>query len=90
MGVHTSTISKYECGESLPGLEVLRRLAEVLDLSCDALAGRTGRARRSAEVELRLDRLAELIEQLPAASRAAILHAVDEIESEVRKVLRRA
>ena len=41
LGVHNSTLNKYESGEREPDLETLHKLAEIYEVSTDYLLGRT-------------------------------------------------
>ena len=40
LGVGRTTLTKWETGENLPGIEVLDRLASILEVSADELLGR--------------------------------------------------
>lgn len=41
IGIHNSTLNKYESGEREPDLEILNKLADLYDVSVDWLSGRT-------------------------------------------------
>jgi transcriptional regulator with XRE-family HTH domain len=45
VGISPSIVSRYELGRGEPRLSVLRRLADVLDVTTDFLLGRAARAR---------------------------------------------
>ncbi|HVS60348.1 MAG TPA: helix-turn-helix transcriptional regulator [Gemmatimonadaceae bacterium] len=50
VGVHVRQVSKYEMGTSLPTLDRIRRMAEVLDVSADELVfGSSKRKKASSE-----------------------------------------
>lgn len=50
VGVHVRQVSKYEMGTSLPTLDRIRRMAEVLDVSADELVfGSSKRKKPSAD-----------------------------------------
>lgn len=64
IGVHVRQISKYEMGTSLPTLERIRRMAEVLDVSADELVFGTSKRRKPAADSLKNPILAERLRTL--------------------------
>jgi len=64
IGVHVRQISKYEMGTSLPTLERIRRMAEVLDVSADELVFGTSKRRKPAAESLKNPILAERLRTL--------------------------
>lgn len=64
IGVHVRQISKYEMGTSLPTLERIRRMAEVLDVSADELVFGSTKRRRSAAESIKNPVLAERLRTL--------------------------
>lgn len=67
IGVHVRQISKYEMGTSLPTLERIRRMAEVLDVSADELVFGSTKRRKGPDsiknpvLAERLRRLEEMV-----------------------------
>lgn len=64
IGVHVRQISKYEMGTSLPTLERIRRMAEVLDVSADELVFGASKRRRPAADAIKNPVLAERLRTL--------------------------
>lgn len=64
IGVHVRQISKYEMGTSLPTLERIRRMAEVLNVTADELVFGSTKRRRSAAESIKNPVLAERLRTL--------------------------
>jgi transcriptional regulator with XRE-family HTH domain len=77
--IYTTTIAKLESGERAAKLDEVVALADVFNLSIDALVGRSGRRSRTGDKSLPLHALAKR-----TASTAA---AVDALEAGVREHL---
>lgn len=76
-GIPARHLSCYETGRLTPSVEMVMKLAEVLDVSLDhLLTGDGPRGRLSAEDQIFLERL-ERARQLPADDKAFLLELLD-------------
>jgi transcriptional regulator with XRE-family HTH domain len=79
IGVHVRQISKYEMGTSLPTLERIRRMAEVLDVSADELVFGASKRRRPAADAIKNPVLAERLRTLEQMATRDELRSVIEL-----------
>lgn len=79
IGVHVRQISKYEMGTSLPTLERIRRMAEVLDVSADELVFGASKRRRPATDAIKNPVLAERLRTLEQMATRDELRSVIEL-----------
>lgn len=79
IGVHVRQISKYEMGTSLPTLERIRRMAEVLDVSADELVFGASKRRRPATGAIKNPVLAERLRTLEQMATRDELRSVIEL-----------
>lgn len=92
IGADTGQISRYETGKMAPGADVIVKLAEALDVSCDHLLIDAAPRRPFAPPDHHLgDRLAQL-DELTDEDRTALLHMLDALiaKNRVRNALRDA
>ena len=75
MDVSTAAVSKWESGQSLPGLPMLVRLADFFEVSLDAMMGYEARSHRREDMVARIKQLT--------------IQRSDEVIPEVREALRR-
>lgn len=75
VGTRAAQISKFERGNYVPRLDLLARLAEVLDVSLDYLI--TGREIREPQRDLRLRDRVEALEALPTHQRDNLIAFLD-------------
>lgn len=87
IGVHVRQISKYEMGTSLPTLERIRRMAEVLEVSADELVfGVAKRKTSSPNGSLKHPVLAERLRKLEAVvTRDDLKSIVDFLDAFIAK-----
>ena len=86
IGVHVRQISKYEMGTSLPTLERIRRMAEVLDVTADELVFGSTKRRRSAAESIKNPMLAERLRTLEGmVSRDELRSVIDLLDAFIAK-----
>lgn len=86
IGVHVRQISKYEMGTSLPTLDRIRRMAEVLDVSADELVFGASKRRRPAPDSIKNPVLAERLRTLEQmASRDELRSVIDVLDAFIAK-----
>ena len=86
IGVHVRQISKYEMGTSLPTLERIRRMAEVLDVSADELVFGSTKRRRTAGESIKNPVLAERLRTLEQmASRDELRSVIEVLDAFIAK-----
>ncbi len=90
VGLSERMVAYYEAQGGVPSAELLRKFADALDVSTDALLGRTATRRESPEpqINLRLWRRVRRIEELPSHDRKTILKMIDAMANQAgnRKV----
>lgn len=90
VGLSQRMVAYYEAQGGVPSAELLRKFADALDVSTDALLGRTATRRESPEpqINLRLWRRVRRIEELPSHDRKTILKMIDAMANQAgnRKV----
>jgi len=86
VGVHVRQVSKYEMGTSLPTLERIRRMAEVLDVSADDLVFGSTKRKKPAADSLKNPILAERLRTLEQmASRDELRSVIDLLDAFIAK-----
>jgi len=75
IGTRAAQVSKFECGNYVPRLDLLARLGEVFDVSLDYLI--TGREIREPQRDFRLRDRVEALETLPANQRDNLVSFLD-------------
>ena len=86
VGVHVRQVSKYEMGTSLPTLERIRRMAEVLDVSADDLVFGSSKRKKPAADSLKNPILAERLRTLEQmASRDELRSVIDLLDAFIAK-----
>lgn len=87
-GISKRMVAYYEIQGGTPAPELLVRLAEALEVTTDALAGRKSAPRRDEPISpesLRLWRRVKRIEELPLHDRKTILKMIDAMADARRK-----
>lgn len=87
IGVHVRQVSKYEMGTSLPTLERIKRMAEVLEVSADEIVFGVAKRRTASETaSIRHPVLAERLRKLETvASRDDLRSIVDLLDAFIAK-----
>ena len=86
IGVHVRQVSKYEMGTSLPTLERIRRMAEVLEASADELVFGVAKRKTSSTSSVKFPVLAERLKKLDAVvSRDDLKSIVDLLDAFIAK-----
>jgi transcriptional regulator with XRE-family HTH domain len=87
IGVHVRQVSKYEMGTSLPTLERIKRMAEVLEVSADEIVFGVSRRRVTADnSSIKHPVLAEKLRKLESvASRDDLKSVVDLLDAFIAK-----
>lgn len=86
VGVHVRQVSKYEMGTSLPTLERIRRMAEVLDVSADDLVFGSSKRKKPAADSLKNPILAERLRTLEQmVSRDELRSVIDLLDAFIAK-----
>jgi transcriptional regulator with XRE-family HTH domain len=86
IGVHVRQISKYEMGTSLPTLERIRRMAEVLEVSADEVVFGVAKRRPGSNGTVKYPVLAERIRKLEAVvTRDDLRSIVDFLDAFIAK-----
>jgi len=57
LGIHNSTLAKYESGEREPDIETINKLARLYEVSVDYLMGRSEKETKVIEKSYELDQL---------------------------------
>jgi transcriptional regulator with XRE-family HTH domain len=86
IGVHVRQVSKYEMGTSLPTLERIRRMAEVLQVSADELVFGVPKRKAAESPAIRYPVLAERLRKLEAVvTRDDLKSIVDFLDAFIAK-----
>jgi len=86
IGVHVRQVSKYEMGTSLPTLERIRRMAEVLEVSADELVFGVAKRKTSSTSSVKFPVLAERLKKLDAVvTRDDLKSIVDLLDAFIAK-----
>ncbi len=84
--VHVRQVSKYEMGTSLPTLERIRRMAEVLEVSADELVFGVPKRKTAAAPSVKYPVLAERLKKLEAVvTRDDLKSIVDFLDAFIAK-----
>jgi transcriptional regulator with XRE-family HTH domain len=86
VGVHVRQVSKYEMGTSLPTLERIRRMAEVLEVSADELVFGVTKRKTSTNGSIKHPVLAERLRKLESVvGREDLKSIVDFLDAFIAK-----
>lgn len=86
IGVHVRQVSKYEMGTSMPTLERIRRMAEVLDVSADELVFGAAKRRSASANTFKNPVLAERLRTLEQmASRDELRSVIELLDAFIAK-----
>jgi len=86
IGVHVRQVSKYEMGTSMPTLDRIRRMAEVLDVSADELVFGAAKRPRAASNAIKNPLLAERLRTLEQmVSRDELRSVIDLLDAFIAK-----
>lgn len=86
IGVHVRQVSKYEMGTSLPTLERIKRMAEVLGVSADEIVFGVAKRRMPENGSIKHPVLAEKLRKLESvASREDLKSIVDLLDAFIAK-----
>lgn len=86
IGVHVRQVSKYEMGTSLPTLERIRRMAEVLEVSADELVFGVAKRRPGSAGSVKYPILAERLKKLESVvTRDDLKSIVDFLDAFIAK-----
>ena len=77
VGMSRRTLPYYEKRNGCPGLHILRRMAQVLNISIDELVGAIPIKRKATAREKHRQRQVELLEQLKPAERREVLEVIE-------------
>lgn len=86
IGVHVRQVSKYEMGTSMPTLDRIRRMAEVLEVSADELVFGSNKRRRTTAESIKNPVLAERLRTLEGmASRDELRSVIEVLDAFIAK-----
>ncbi len=72
IGIHQNILGRYERDETTPNIEIVSKIADVLEVSLDYLVGKT-----NAEIDQKLLNTVLAIQKLPEEDRNCIMYAID-------------